>query len=170
MSSLCYTNTYFSVTPTCGTMTSTWCKGGPYGISQYTHLEINSNSVTTLHNWPPHIHVFIVSLEWCNIMDNQYKYTSDLMSLDHNNAGPSYLPNPPQRAGPIPPIPAWSPFLESHPDKSFSHYITKGLTTGFRVGFDPTLVTLRQSNRNHCVGTGQSTDSIRLSAAGMPAG
>ena len=82
-------------------------------------------------------------------MDNQYKYTSDLMSLDHNNAGPSYLPHPPQRAGPIPPISAWLPFLESHPDKSFSHYITKGLTTGFRVGFDPTLVTLRQSNRNH---------------------
>ena len=71
------------------------------------------------------------------------------MSLDQAGANHKPLLRPPLRLGAVPPISAWLPFLQIHPDNTFAKYIARGLTNGFHIGFNPTIVTLRQFNRNH---------------------
>ena len=31
----------------------------------------------------------------------------------------------------------WQPFLRAHPDQAFTEFLQRGLSEGFRVGFDP---------------------------------
>ena len=35
------------------------------------------------------------------------------------------------------PLPQWQPFLQAHPDQAFAEFVRRGITHGFRVGFDP---------------------------------
>ncbi len=42
-----------------------------------------------------------------------------------------------------------SPFLASHPDRSFAAYIRDGLSDGFRIGFDRGNTQLRSCSSNH---------------------
>ena len=112
----------------------------------YAHLSLLPFHCMTVFPFCTHI---VVSVESCNITQGRYKYTLDLMSLHQSNRLPSLCLCPPQRAGPTPPISKWLPFLQAHPDHSFAHYIAEGLADGFRIGYDPTNVTLHQSRRNH---------------------
>ena len=43
----------------------------------------------------------------------------------------------------------WVPFLQSHPDKAFTAFMHRGLSEGFRVGFNRQGPRLRSHGRNH---------------------
>ena len=43
----------------------------------------------------------------------------------------------------------WRDVLQSHPDQRFASYISSGLTSGFRIGFDRKGPCLRSATRNH---------------------
>ncbi len=63
-----------------------------------------------------------------------YQYTEDLLLLE------ALSPLPKQcEASPIEgflPLQAWIPFLDSHPDKRFAEFLRRGITNGFRIGFN----------------------------------
>ena len=67
-------------------------------------------------------------------------YTEDLRKID------------PQDHGIAPPTPdplIWEPFLFSHPDQWFANYIRRGITRGFKIGFDNRRCSLRSAVHNH---------------------
>ena len=72
----------------------------------------------------------------------------DLLALDACRPSPhGTLPYPlADFTAPLP-VAAWSRYLGDHPDRKFSAYIIKGLSSGFRIGFDRTHST-RSSRRN----------------------
>ena len=68
------------------------------------------------------------------LVANRYKYTEDLLALE----GAS--PAPPIEGPPLSgflPIQVWEPFLASYPDQIFASYLRRGITWGFRIGFNP---------------------------------
>ena len=46
-------------------------------------------------------------------------------------------------------VAGWCEYIRPHPDQDFGSYIYRGLSTGFRIGFDRRRLTLRSSARNH---------------------
>ena len=88
--------------------------------------------------------------EACNIEKGCYRYTEDLWSLHYTGDSPwhpSPSIRPPERQGQLHPMEAWQPFLDSHPDKQFDCYVGLGLTEGFWIGFDRSLL-LKPSRGN----------------------
>ena len=82
-----------------------------------------------------------LTLQWaCGIENSAYVYTEDLQKID------------PQDQGIAPPTPdplIWEPFLCSHPDQWFANYIRRGISRGFKIGFDYRRCSLRSAARNH---------------------
>ena len=83
-----------------------------------------------------------------NIADGRYAYTEDLLALEATSVR-SKLPNPSSvlAVTGFLPLEEWSPFLDRHPDPRFAAFLRRGLTHGFRIGFDRTC-TLGQPPRN----------------------
>ena len=57
-----------------------------------------------------------------------YYYTNDLLSLEHRNPIPTLVD--PQVSTIHTPL-SWHRHLQSHPDKNFSDYILKNISSGF---------------------------------------
>ena len=72
-----------------------------------------------------------------------------MLELSHWAAPAHSLPTPPLRAGSTPPVLIWQSFMVFHPDKRFVEYILQGLSSGFRIGFNPKAVNLQSSFKNH---------------------
>ena len=60
-----------------------------------------------------------------------YPYTSELLALEGLQV-PGSTPQPRSFA----PAHQWAPYLNSHPDKLYARFLDRGLTYGFRIGFD----------------------------------
>ena len=79
----------------------------------------------------------ICSIGGFNIKDGTYIYTRDLLALEdvsvatqplvqhHSSIVTGFLP-----------WEEWSPFLDQHPDSRFAAFMRRGITHGFRIGFD----------------------------------
>ena len=82
-----------------------------------------------------------------NIIAGRYAYTEDLLMLDNcvdTGAPPTWPPAPtPLR------LTNWQEFIVAHPDRRYAEYIYRGLSSGFRIGFNRESVSLRSSVRNH---------------------
>ena len=76
-------------------------------------------------------------------------YMDDLLALDsfRPNKGIPPLAHPVLASRPPLPVEAWRYYLCNHPDKRFAEYILRGLSDGFRIGFDRSHRT-RPSSRN----------------------
>ena len=79
------------------------------------------------------------------IVRGRYRYTGELLALQASTGTPQIL-----TPGPSPiRLQVLTPYLLSHPDQHFAHYILAGLQSGFRVGFVRHSVMLRSLGRNH---------------------
>ena len=94
-----------------------------------------------------HFHNHARSLPHANIINGQYRYMNDLQRLQVTSAT-DLCHSWPTYHTPIH-IDRLAPFLESHPDRSFAAYIHKGLSTGFRVGFNQLSTQLQSRSTNH---------------------
>ena len=63
----------------------------------------------------------------------QYRYTQDLLALEAIPSQP--LSHGFSVAGVLP-TGKWNPYLSYHPDQVFANYLWRGLTQGFKIGFD----------------------------------
>ncbi len=75
-----------------------------------------------------------------------YPYTEQLLALSRQQAThPCKLP--PHLCDIVTPLSltAWAQSLHSHPDKGFTNFVIAGLANGFRIGFNPSLVSLGSS-------------------------
>ena len=78
---------------------------------------------------------YLAQLSPNSFLVGAYPYTSDLLTLE------SYqIPTAANLQAPFSsfttPIHEWEPILRSHPDKLFAQFLERGLTHGFRIGFD----------------------------------
>lgn len=90
-----------------------------------------------------------ISLSCANIVNGQYRYIGDLLSLASVATPPATLRFPEYHT---PICIQWEkliPFLACHPDQTFAAYILNGLTSGFRIGFDPQKTQLKSHHTNH---------------------
>ena len=74
-----------------------------------------------------------------NILDGRYIYTADLLALEATSV--EGRQDSSCRSTPVTgflPLDEWSRFLEQHPDRDFAAFMCRGLTHGFRIGFDQT--------------------------------
>ena len=82
----------------------------------------------------------------CNLQGNEYIYTNDLLALE----GTPLRLDP---ATPTPSTPLYLPALDAlliaHPDPAFANFIHRGFRSGFRIGFNNSITSLKSSNRNH---------------------
>ena len=89
------------------------------------------------------------------LVGNKYKYTEDLLALESTNL----LKGGPQSAvSGFLPIEEWDPFLAAYPDQRFAAFLRRGITWGFRIGFDPS------SKLRTCSGNFKSIDVNRAAA------
>ena len=85
---------------------------------------------------------------------NPYPYTSQLLGLDscdNRVDGHSLVPIPLQNIVTPLNLAFWQEELQSHQDKEFTKLILKGLSSGFRIGFNPQRLprgTLQPARRN----------------------
>jgi len=90
------------------------------------------------------------------VVKGSYPFTSQLLqlhSLDNSAAGqPRILSEQAHIVSPLNPA-FWEQGLADHPDKDFASFITQGLQEGFRIGFNPTLITIRSKRSNYCSAT-----------------
>ena len=78
-----------------------------------------------------------------------YPYTEQLLALSRQQAThPCKLP--PHLCDIVTPLSltAWAQSLHSHPDKGFTNFVIAGLANGFRIGFNPALVSLGSAHSN----------------------
>ena len=72
------------------------------------------------------------------IQGGRYKYTGDLLALERVSVESE--PETPGRAtvavSGFLPLQEWSPYLRSHPDADFADFMRRGLSQGFRIGFN----------------------------------
>lgn len=90
---------------------------------------------------------FSTSFPPANVFRGMYRYTRDLLQLDscHPQSVLSL-----QSCSPSPiVIDQLSYFLSSHPDVTFAAFIMRGMTHGFRIGFDRSHGRLRSLTANH---------------------
>ena len=88
-----------------------------------------------------------ITLPAANLVDGHYIYMEDLARLNAYT-DPDYSLTWPVCPSPIR-LENWVPFLQSHPDKAFAAFIHKGLSEGFRVGFNRQGPRLHSHGRNH---------------------
>ena len=80
-----------------------------------------------------------------NLVNNQYTYFNNLLALEAQSGVPGsthmhiigFLP-----------IAAWEPFLCCYPDQRFAAFLRRGITSGFRIGFNQSSP-LHTNHRNH---------------------
>ena len=70
---------------------------------------------------------------YLSIQNNMYRYTEDLLAMEQISQGVGALATPVLECLPIL---EWSPYLRSHPDQRFAAFLHRGLTSGFRIGFN----------------------------------
>ena len=77
----------------------------------------------------------------CGILNGQYCYTEDLLALERvsvtSQSSGTVLSADERVLTGFLPLPQWQPFLQAHPDQAFAEFVRRGITHGFRVGFDP---------------------------------
>ena len=77
----------------------------------------------------------------CGIRSGQYCYTEDLLALERvsvtSQSSGTVLSADERVLTGFLPLPRWQPFLQAHPDQAFAEFMRRGITHGFRVGFDP---------------------------------
>ena len=71
-----------------------------------------------------------------SIRDNRYRYTEDLLALERSSQGAVSLTSPMSE---FLPLHEWSPFFLSHPDQRFAAFMRRGISFGFRIGYDSKL-------------------------------
>ena len=72
---------------------------------------------------------------FCNLMPQGYRYRADLAALDAcRPGGPLAVARAPVRT--VLTVPKWTSALQVCPDAAFGSYIVRGLTEGFRIGYD----------------------------------
>ena len=79
-----------------------------------------------------------VILDSCNLRNNRYRYMEDLLQLE-SCVDPLHPPMPPADLSWIS-TPAqlrtWEAMLSSFPDQRLAHYLLRGFSKGFRIGFN----------------------------------
>lgn len=88
-----------------------------------------------------------ISLPYANIFHGRYRYLGDLLQLEAA-ISPSVDIKWPRFHTPIQ-VDKLLPFLASHPDQVFASYIHRGLTSGFRIGFNHSTIQLHSRGSNH---------------------
>lgn len=84
-----------------------------------------------------------------NIFGGSYRYTGDLLRLESCLPQSTSSPSSWVR-GPSPvDVEQLVSFLSCHPDRVFSAFILRGMTQGFRIGFDRSRCQLRSVSMNH---------------------
>lgn len=82
-----------------------------------------------------------------NVFTGQYRFISKLLKLERLTPRVSHVRWP---RGPTPiKIDRLTPFLAQHPDQVFAAFVFRGLSFGFRIGFDRQLTQLKTTRRNH---------------------
>lgn len=109
-----------------------------------------------------------ISLKAANIMNGNYIYTDDLLSLEEctDTTRPVSWPTPPSSIC----LANWEGPLRSHPDQRFAAYIRTGLSRGFRIGVHRQGAGVRTTLRNHPSATGNRTAVQEFISAETAAG
>ena len=73
------------------------------------------------------------------LLDGRYGYTEDLQALENRARveRPTAIAHDLQAIRTPHVVSEWARLPESHPDKGFVEYIVRGITCGFRIGFNP---------------------------------
>jgi len=108
-------------------------------ISYLVSLSIGSDSSQRMHG--------SFSLPCANIVNGKYRYLSDLLAMEASST-PTVVQNWPVQHSPIR-IDRLTPFLATHPDQDFATFIHRGLTQGFRIGYQARTDGLKASHKNH---------------------
>ena len=80
-----------------------------------------------------------------------YRYTGDLLAMESTGitaTTQSHQQSVACATQDFLPLEAWEPFPITHPDQAFADYLCRGMRSGFRIGFDPKAVKLKQCSRN----------------------
>lgn len=91
--------------------------------------------------------LFAESFPPANVFHGGYRYIRDLQQLQacqSSGASPTWVRGPSPVASEI-----LASYLSCHPDRAFAAFILRGLTEGFRIGFDSSRCHLRSVLRNH---------------------
>ena len=70
-----------------------------------------------------------------NIRSGKYIYTEDLLALEALSRVVGVKDTPHPIMNPLP-LDQWSMYLSSHPDGAFSAFLRRGISGGFRIGFN----------------------------------
>ena len=119
-----------------------------YNSTNYSNNNTYSPSwlaiLTPLSLFPTGSHAPLTARWACNLKGTSYIYSSDLLALE----GLPYHYNSVTPTSPLS-LSALEPFLATHPDPRFAHYIHRGFQQGFRIGFSNPSSPLRDASRNH---------------------
>ena len=74
-------------------------------------------------------------LRLSNFSKGIYRFTKDLLQLELASPPLASLPYPSSIVSPLRPA-AWDRALSPIPDKAFTSFLLRGLTEGFRIGFE----------------------------------
>ena len=83
-----------------------------------------------------------------NVIGNQYRFISKLLKLERCTPKVQQMVQWPRGPTPIL-IDRLIPFMAHHPDQVFAAFIFRGLSFGFRIGFDRQSTHLRPRRHNH---------------------
>ena len=70
-----------------------------------------------------------------NIRSGKYIYTEDLLALEALSRGGGVRDTPHPVMNPLP-LDQWSTYLSSHSDGAFAAFLRRGISGGFRIGFN----------------------------------
>ena len=73
-----------------------------------------------------------LSVGVAGIAEGRYKYTLDLLALEAVHSASSWKPV----SGAFPVVAHWEPYLACHPDQQFAAFLRRGLSFGFRIGYN----------------------------------
>ena len=79
------------------------------------------------------------------LVHNSYKYSDNLLALEASSGSMSCDMSQPVQG--FLPLPSWEPFLATHPDQRLAAFLRRGISAGFRIGFDR-RVELSKSSAN----------------------
>ena len=98
--------------------------------------------------------IFICTVYYANFHGSRYRYTEDLLASERLSCCLPPGESPPcfhATAGPIQgflPLSEWEPFLATMPDSVFADYVRRGITHGFRIGYDRSKGSLSRCKSN----------------------
>ena len=107
---------------------------------------------------PPFLLFLVLGPGWClppppptlnhlGIIKGEYKYMFDLLELERQLPTTHPVTWPPLRSPLV--LDVLMQSLKLHPDLRFAAFIYRGLTQGFRIGFNRSSVHLHHASKNH---------------------